>query len=49
MKILQINAVYKCLSTGTNVYEINTLLNQVGHQCVAAFSDGKITDPEREY
>lgn len=49
MKILQINAVYKCLSTGTNVYEINTLLNQVGHQCVAAFSTGKITDPRSEY
>lgn len=49
MKILQINAVYKRLSTGTNVYEINTLLNQVGHQCVAAFSEGKVTDPRSEY
>ena len=31
MKILQINAVYKRLSTGMNVYEINTLHFLISH------------------
>lgn len=49
MNILQINAVYKRLSTGTNVYEMNQTFSAQGHRCVAAFSVGKVEDPEREY
>lgn len=49
MKILQINAVYRNLSTGSNVYEMNTDFRKKGHQCVAAFSVGQIIAPEEEY
>lgn len=49
MNILQINAVYKRLSTGVNVYEMNSTLAQQGHHCVAAYSVGKPEDPETEY
>lgn len=49
MKILQINAVYKQLSTGSNVYEMNQAMRKKGHQCIAAYSVGKIEVPEEEY
>ncbi len=49
MKILQINAVYKRLSTGSNVYEMNEALRRQGHQAVAAFSVGAVEIPEEEY
>ncbi len=49
MKLLQINAVYKQLSTGSNVYEMNEALRRDGHQCIAAYSVGKIQVPEEEY
>lgn len=49
MKILQINAVNKISSTGRNVHELNTCFEQKGDLCVAAFSEGKLTDPAREY
>ena len=49
MKILQINAVYKRLSTGRNMYEINTMLSALGQCCVAAYATGKVSDPQTEY
>ena len=49
MKVLQINAVYKHLSTGSNVYEMNEALRRQGHQAVAAYSVGTAEIPEQEY
>lgn len=49
MKILQINAVYGCLSTGTNVQELNQAFRAKGHTCIAAFAAGKVKNPEQEY
>lgn len=49
MKILQINAVYKHLSTGSNVYEMNAFLRRKGHQALAAYSVGTVEVPEQEY
>ena len=49
MKILQINAVYKKLSTGRNVYEMNQNFWTQGHKAVAAYSVGTVEDPETEY
>lgn len=49
MKVLQINAVYRRLSTGTNVYEMNRAFSAQGHQCVAAFAVGKVNIPAEEY
>ncbi len=49
MKILQINAVYKQLSTGSNVYEMNKAMESKGHRCIAAYSAGQIEVPEKEY
>lgn len=49
MKILQINAVYRQLSTGRAAAELNNALRQMGHQAVAAFSTGSIEDPNSEY
>lgn len=49
MKILQINAVYKHLSTGSNVYELNRAMRARGHQAVAAYSVGVVEIPQEEY
>ncbi len=49
MRILQINAVYRQLSTGSNVYELNQAFRAQGHTCVAAYSVGKIENPEEEW
>ena len=49
MKIFQINAVYKRLSTGSNVYELNTAFRSQGHICLAAYSTGQIQNSEQEY
>lgn len=49
MKVLQINAVYRRLSTGTNVYEMNRAFMAQGHQCVAAFAAGEINVPAEEF
>lgn len=49
MKILQINAVYRKLSTGRNVSELNTVFRQLGHEAVAAYSAGSVEDPQTEY
>ena len=49
MKILQINAVYKTLSTGRNVYEMNQAFSGQGHIAVAAYSVGTVEDPKAEY
>lgn len=49
MKILQINAVYGNLSTGSNVYEMNKAFREQGHTCIAAFGAGKVKNPEQEY
>ena len=49
MRILQINAVYKRLSTGSNVYEMNTIFRAQGNDCAAAYSVGQVSDPEQEY
>ncbi len=49
MKILQINAVYRNLSTGVNVYEMNRAFRAQGHHCIAAFAAGAVKDPAEEY
>lgn len=49
MTILQINAVYGKLSTGTNVYELNKVFREQGHTCIAAYSVGTIGNPEEEW
>lgn len=49
MKILQINAVYKHLSTGSNVYELNQAFRQQGHTCIAAYSVGTVQNEAEEY
>ena len=49
MKILQINAVYGHLSTGSNVYEMNSAFREQGHICLAAYSTGHIKDSRQEY
>lgn len=49
MKILQVNAVYRNLSTGVNVYEMNRAFRAQGHQCVAAFAAGEVNAPAEEY
>ena len=49
MKIFQINAVYRHLSTGSNVYEMNEAFRGQGHTCVAAFSTGQLQNPDEEY
>ncbi len=49
MRILQINAVYGKLSTGTNVLEINQVFCAQGHTCVAAYSVGSASNPEEEW
>ncbi len=49
MKILQINAVYKHLSTGSNVFELNQALRADGHQAIAAYSVGTAEIPDEEY
>lgn len=49
MRIFQINAVYKQLSTGSNVYEMNMAFRGQGHICTAAYSVGQVSDPEQEY
>lgn len=49
MRILQINAVYRNLSTGVNVYEMNRAFRARGHQCVAAFAVGAVNEPAEEY
>lgn len=49
MRVLQINAVYKRLSTGINVYELNKALQKQGHRCTAVYSVGQVSDPEEEY
>ena len=48
MKILQINAVHRTMSTGRNVYELNQYFTQQGHQTVAAYSVGTVEDPKTE-
>lgn len=49
MKILQINAVYGHLSTGSNVYEMNSAFREQGHICLAAYSAGHMKDSQQEY
>lgn len=49
MRILQINAVYRNLSTGVNVYEMNKAFRAQGHTCVAAFAAGSVTVSTEEY
>lgn len=49
MKIVQINAVYRNLSTGVNVYEMNRAFRAQGHQCIAAFAVGAVNEPTEEY
>lgn len=49
MKILQINALYGSLSTGTNVYEMNRAFTAQGHLCVAAFGAGTVKEPAAEF
>lgn len=49
MKILQINAVYGRLSTGSNVSEMNAAFRAQGHTCVAAYGAGTVQVPEQEY
>lgn len=49
MRILQINAVYRNLSTGVNVYEMNRAFRAQGHQCIAAFAVGAVNEPTEEY
>ena len=49
MKIFQINAVYGHLSTGSNVFEMNEAFRSQGHTCVAAYSAGKLGNPQQEY
>ena len=49
MKILQINAVYRKLSTGRNVSELNTVFHQLGHEAMAAYSVGTVENPKTEY
>lgn len=41
MRILQINAVYGKLSTGTNVDELDRFFRSRGHICTVAFANGK--------
>lgn len=49
MRVLQINAVYRQLSTGRNAQELNDVFNQKGHEAAVAFSVGNVVDPAREY
>ena len=49
MKILQINAVYRRLSTGRNVMELNRFFEQHNHSCIAAFSADPVEDGRREF
>lgn len=43
MKILQVNAVNKILSTGHNCSEISEYINNNGDMCYTAYSTGKET------
>lgn len=49
MKILQINAVNKIKSTGSNVSQLNDYLRKAGHTCAVAYSSGPSENPEWEY
>lgn len=49
MRILQINAVYKKLSTGRNVAELNNEFRRMGHEAIAAYSVGNVEDTKQEY
>lgn len=49
MRILQINAVYKKMSTGRNVAEMNEAFAAEGHKTLAVYSVGVVENPEEEY
>ena len=49
MKILQINAVHRHLSTGRNMAQLNQYFREQGHQTMAAYSVGTVTDSAQEY
>lgn len=49
MKVLQINAVNKIKSTGSNVSQLNAYLRKAGHTCAVAYSSGPSENPEWEY
>ena len=49
MKVLQINAVHRQLSTGRNMAQLNDFFTQQGHTAIAAYSVGAVQDPQRDY
>ncbi len=49
MRILQINAVYRQLSTGRSIFEMNKAFCAQGHEAVVAYSTGVIENPEKEH
>lgn len=49
LKILQINAVHRVLSTGRNMAELNANFTRSGHQAIAAYSVGTVEDSQSEY
>lgn len=49
MRILQINAVYRKLSTGRSASELSEACHKMGHRCVTAFSVGTVVDSDQEY
>ena len=49
MKIMQINAVHRRLSTGRSSLEFEEAISTEGHRSVTAFSVGSVEDPEKDY
>lgn len=49
MKILQINAVHRQLSTGRSMAELNDFFREKGHDAIAAYSVGAIQNPGQDY
>lgn len=49
MRILQINAVYRWMSTGRSAQELNDAFCMEGYEAAVAFSVGKVENPQTEY
>lgn len=49
MKVLQINAVNAVASTGRNVLELSSFLENLGHKSVVAYSKGSSVNTDNEY
>lgn len=49
MKILQINEVYKVLSTGRTTMELEEFLKKEGHQCLVAYAYGEESFSQKDH